>query len=871
MKKQKENRFLKAFGGFLLLAFLLANSFALKAQINIGQWLTSNTETISMPVFAQTPNVKGDTFALKELFSLTTAQAPTLQPFPGMALYEAVKGAPVFQPDFTLEDGFLPLEGKSKLNPSHRWLNIYLETSEYSKTKLEFFSPQLFEVFINGEKKASKYNFSDEKGKVTLNLPLPKGKHQILVKTITTPADTNQWKFKGVITPPSYAEAYPCNFSTSPKRIKVIEDIYRGIKISNVAPSFDGQFYTIGFRRHLPGDKSENWTEVRRTRDQSLAHHFRHASVSQISWSPVANQLAFVNTRERKSTLFIFDLSTLQMKAVLEDMENFAGYRWAPDASYIIYFQREEAPKQEGSTLQVLNLSDRLPGFRSRTFIYQLELSTLNSRRLTFGNLSTSLHDIAPDGKKLLISQSRPDFSERPYSVSQYYILDLEQMKADTLFKDRRWGISCSFSPDGKKLLVTGGPSAFGSQGLNVPEGTIPNNYDTQAYIYDLATAQVEAITREFDPSVQQAVWNKADNTIYVVAQQGDRRTLYRYDFKKRAFSPLQTNTDITQNLQFAQTQALAMYLGESITTPQAAYSINLKNLKVTQIENTEKENYKNVVFGETKEWDYVTSKGVSVQGRVYYPVGFNPDEKYPVIVYYYGGTTPVQRGFGGRYPFNIFTSQGYLVYVLQPSGSIGYGQAFSAAHVNNWGITVADEIIESSKAFLAAHPFANAEKVGCIGASYGGFMTMLLQTRTDMFAAAISHAGISNIASYWGVGYWGVGYSSEATAESFPWNRPDIYVEQSPLYQADRIKTPLLLLHGDVDTNVPPGESLQMFAALQVLNKPVELVLIKGEDHQIVTPSKRIEWHNTIMAWFDRYLKDKPQWWNDLYPKGNF
>jgi dipeptidyl aminopeptidase/acylaminoacyl peptidase len=251
----------------------------------------------------------------------------------------------------------------------------------------------------------------------------------------------------------------------------------------------------------------------------------------------------------------------------------------------------------------------------------------------------------------------------------------------------------------------------------------------------------------------------------------------------------------------------------------------------------------------------------------VYYPPDFSPERKYPCIVYYYGGTNPVGRDFGGRYPKQYWAAHGYVVYVLQPSGAVGFGQAFSAYHVNDWGKIVADEIIAGVQKFLDAHPFVDRNRVGGIGASYGGFMTMLLVTRTDLFAAAVSHAGISDITSYWGEGYWGFLYSAVATANSFPWNRKDIYVQQSPIYRADQIHTPLLLLHGTKDTNVPPVESHELFAALKILQRPVELVEIPGENHWVMDYRKRKIWTQTIMAWFDRWLKDQPEWWNHLYP----
>ena len=187
---------------------------------------------------------------------------------------------------------------------------------------------------------------------------------------------------------------------------------------------------------------------------------------------------------------------------------------------------------------------------------------------------------------------------------------------------------------------------------------------------------------------------------------------------------------------------------------------------------------------------------------------------------------------------------------------------------MGTWGKESGDDIIEGTRTFLAEHPYVDAKRVGCMGASYGGFMTQYLQTRTDIFAAAVSHAGISNIASYWGGGYWGYSYGECAQYGSYPWNNPDMYVKQSPLFNADKIHTPLLLLHGTVDTNVPTTESQQLFNALRILGREVSYVQVDGENHVIGNFKKRMTWQNVIFAWFAKYLKDEPEWWNELYPE---
>ena len=102
--------------------------------------------------------------------------------------------------------------------------------------------------------------------------------------------------------------------------------------------------------------------------------------------------------------------------------------------------------------------------------------------------------------------------------------------------------------------------------------------------------------------------------------------------------------------------------------------------------------------------------------------------------------------------------------------------------------------------------------------------------------------------------------------ANSYPWTRKDLYVDQSPLFNAEKIHTPLLFLHGNADHNVPIGESIQMFTALKLLGRPTAFVVVDGQDHHVLDFGKRVKWHNTIMAWFQRYLKGDDSWWKAIY-----
>ncbi len=470
----------------------------------------------------------------------------------------------------------------------------------------------------------------------------------------------------------------------------------------------------------------------------------------------------------------------------------------------------------------------------------------------------------------MLFSTSKPDLAERPFSKSNLYLLDLKTLALDTIWSGKPYAGGCSFSPDGRKLLVVGSPSTFGSLGEIAGKRQFSNNYFKLAYFYDLITKKAELLSPDFKPSIENARWTDS-STIWFTADDGDRVSIFRYATGTRSFTKFESGCDVAASFDIDLAGRDIVYTGSSISTPKRAYLAEAEGGTPVIVADPEAETYRHVRFGRTEDFSFKNASGIEIPGRVYYPPDFDSTRAYPMIVYYYGGTTPVTRAFGGRYPFNLFAGNGYVVYVLQPSGAIGFGREFANEHVNNWGETVADEIITGTKLFLAAHKFVDPKKVGCMGASYGGFMTMYLQTRTDIFAAAIAHAGISSIAGYWGEGYWGYLYSAEASAGSFPWNNRQLYVDRSPLFNADKVKTPILLLHGTSDTNVPIGESIQFFTALKLLGKDVEFVKINGSDHIVTSKSTRIQWSNTILAWFDSRLKGEPEWWNELYPKGNY
>lgn len=878
-------------------AFAAADEEAAPEKIAVENWLLFGPIPAPPPAFADDEELKK---AAEDLLSYKHIDLAGATPVEGEKI-SVIGGHDAVWTVLRADTGgaVLAMDGTM---PRIAYLAAYVEAPRWMKVDIEARGTNAFELTIDGAsvlKQTGKAKMKDDPKKG--DVKLEKGKHLILIKTVFTPPEDKDeakkeekdeaedkdgsgksekggdedepstedlgWRVDLKISAAKGFERAPV-LSTNPDRGMNLSDVLDARTVTDVNVSPDGSYYAVRLSERKPPDgDSEELMEVRRLRDDRLVETFRDmGSARSWQWAPKGNRISYVAAGDDGSSLRVMDLDTEKIETLIENVKDFSGYRWSPDGSYIAYSVNEEYKPDDSGVKRLLGAYDRRNYERDKSFLYLSSVPGGMTREMTAGKRTTAIYDIHPDSKKILIGRSYEDMTQRPYDITELSILNVEDQTTEELLNGP-WITGAVWSPDGDKILVFGGPSAFGEVGVNVPDGVIPNEYDTQAYIYDPRTKKADPITKDFNPAIQAGHWPKPGNYIYFAVEETEYADLYRYDVRRRTFKKIDLPCEFVHSLDVARDKAVAMCRGSSATEPLRLYAVDLIGGRVRIAMDPGADRFEHVKIGAVEDFDFVAANGKTMVGRVHYPPDFDPGAKYPCIVYYYGGTSPVGRSFGGRYPKNLWASMGYVVYVLQPSGATGFGQEFSAAHVNDWGKTTTEEIIEGVGAFLKAHPFVDPAKVGCIGASYGGFMTQLLVTKTDIFAAAVSHAGISALTSYWGEGYWGYLYSAAATANSFPWNRPDIYVGHSPIYAADKINTPLLLLHGGSDTNVPVGESEQMYTALKLLGKEVEYLRILGEDHWIIDYKKRIAWSNAIVSWFDKWLKDEPEWWDDMYP----
>jgi len=816
-----------------------------RVSVPVETWLTTGSAPAVLPAFHdESPG--GVT--LSDLLDFAALDVARLHPRAGEGGWE----------EAGTKNGELRLEADGA---AEAWLAVYIEAKLWVEPTLELSGEHPAKVWLDGEALA----LEDGDDARTAKLKLPMGVHRLVVHTLHDPEVDKPWRVGATLALEADVPDLAFTVTTGTARAVDIRDVLDYPRISSPALSPDGELVALSLGAYGPDGERETWLEIPGARDGALLRSWRGAGhPGRVQWLTAGRAVSYTSSDDDKTTLWVYDLDTETITPALRDAEHFEGYAWNPDGRSLVWAYGVEAEDDERQVKRLEAVEDRWPWWRNRSYLVETSWPGGVSRRLTAGDVSASSWTFSPAGTHLLFSRTWPDPQVRPYSRTEWFELDLADLSVETVLTDR-WVGQVGYGPDRDTLVLIGSPSAFDGLGRDLPEGVVPNDYGGQLFLYDRSAATATPLSRDFDPTVQQAVWH-GDGRI--VARVLDRQFVRLATCTTAgAWTLHEIGLDVIGDWDAPLETSTAIAAGTGAVAPRRLVALDLDDGSSRPLLDPGAERFADVSFGHVEPFVATLPDGMELDGRVYYPRDYNPEWTYPVIVYYYGGTYPITRDFGGRYPKNIWAGQDYFVYVPNPSGALGYGQEFAARHVNDWGKLTAGEVIEGTKAFLAAHPAADGERMGCIGASYGGFLTMYLITQTDMFAAAVAHAGISSISSYWAEGYWGYGYGARALPNSFPWNNRELYVEQSPLFHADDIDTPLLLLHGFDDTNVPKGESDGLYIALKMLGKEVEYVQVEGQDHHILDHDRRVVWNDTILAWFARELKGRTGWWDDLYP----
>ena len=665
----------------LSVLIIFACSLIASGTTKVDRWLSIGPLPVSNPGFINGKNISGDEFEAKYVLSNLYLDLLNLHPEEADPLLWDDYRPRTWSVKEASDDGFLQIK-REKPEMQIAYSAFYIESDGLYTYSCEVESPQIFEVFLEGKKLGSSYKAAekDKTNTKTVKLELDRGKFLVMIKSLYIKSDKNKWKIKASV---SNGRDSIAVLDVSPHRGMNIHHLLEGTKLGRVDLSPDGTLIAVNYSRiNTESGKNAAWTEVKEVSTGRILQSFQKAGTTGYAWMPSGRKLYYTASSENGSTVMVYDFESGTEYAVLENIGDLENISWSDDERFIIYGREEKKPGAEKSSLRYMDeLYNRTFRPYTVTALYSYNVNTGVSSRLSFGERSANLNDVSPGGDRIVFATRRPNPTQRPFGLQNMYLMDLQTGKTDTLWKDFRWSGSAEFSPDGKQLLVSGGPDLFGETGRNIGSQPIANNYDGQLYLYDLSTGEVDPITREFDPAVIQAFWHPVNNRIYVKAEQEVYMRLFAWDSGSRSFSLVITVPDVMGTLSIAGESLTAAYTGTSLGDPNKAWILDLESGENRLFDQTEVRTYQLVNFGKTEDWDFVASDGTTIRGFFLYPRNFDPGKKYPLIVNYYGGTNPIEKSFGGRYPLDIWAGEDYVVYVPQPSGATGFGQQLGKDH----------------------------------------------------------------------------------------------------------------------------------------------------------------------------------------------
>lgn len=629
-------------------------------------------------------------------------------------------------------------------------------------------------------------------------------------------------------------------------------------------------------RRNRSGEGRRSEVSVFDARGTRVATELGGPGATPVSFTPDGKELLLKRRGESGTDLLLWTAPNGPARTVVRDEPGLGLVKFSPSGEHLLVAttRGREAEERDGKARRWRTLRGRVTDWDPLPHLHLIDLATGARRRLTApGDWTLDDAAWAHDGKSILYGRTLPQV-ERPWFFSQIRQLDLEGGEDRLLAKfTGGWEVR----PQGFAPHPAGGTLAFLASphqvGDEYPEHSV---YNKQVWLLDLASGEHERITEgvryAFASGDHLPAWDLTRPSLILPANAGSRDVLVRLEERDDAWQATEIATApetgrgwalspdamtvayVADGPTLAPTLYTQLLIGEpfAVETPDAGLPSKWR------ISPAQDATFTGPGGERIEAWWYRPSNALAA---VFDEATVENTAAVPLIVYYYGGNSPTVRRLNTTHQF--WAANGYAVLVINPRGAYGYGEEFADHHAGDGGPKAGADVLAGTLALLTQYPQLDPDRVGCYGGSYGGFLTMHLVAHSEMFAAACSMYGIADQATYWGQGTWGVTYGDMANGGALPWRDPEFFLRASPLYQADGIKTPLLLLHGEADKNVTPGESVEMFNALQVLGREVELVTFPGEGHGIAGSFENYVGHRTMMLeWFDRWLKDRPEAW---------
>lgn len=580
-----------------------------------------------------------------------------------------------------------------------------------------------------------------------------------------------------------------------------------------------------------------------------------------------AGTLAFISTRDGESQVWTIAVTGGEARKLTTISTEVSGFQVSRDGAWIAFDSEvyPDCPDDDCNRRRAAEIAgraskakvfDRLPyrvwnywkdGKRSHLFLQAV--SGGPAKDVTPGDFDVPPidlggaqdYDVSADGRWVVYTKNT-DPVVAISTNNDLFIVPVGGGEAKRITENPANDAQPLFSPDDKTIAYT----AMRRPGFEADRRVI--------MLYDVATGSRRALTEAADHSFGEMVWSQDGKHLYATADDRGARSIFKVATKDGQAEPL-VREGVSGGLSISPDGKSLYFVHDRMHQPGELYRLDLSSKRLTKMTGINDERVRGLDLPAKEDVWFEGAGGAKVHALLLKPPGFASGTTYPMIYLIHGGPQGQWADqFHYRWSAQLFASRGYVVAMVNPRGSTGYGQRFTDEISGDWGGAVCEDLMKGLDHLVTNYPFIDGSRIAAAGASYGGYMVNWMLGQTDRFRCFVSHDGVFNPWSMYGTTeeLWFPEWEFKGT----PYQQPELFDRWSPLRQASKFKTPTLVVHGQLDYRVDVSEGFQLFTALQRQGIPSKMLYFPDEGHWVTKPANALLWYTTVQDWIDTYTK---------------